>query len=98
MENGVVEKAVFNNQYNGGFGNYLILDFGGSWKALYAHLSEVYVKKGEMVKRGQIIAGMGNTGRVFPPPTASRPLNAVHLHAELQFDGEYVNILKYLNL
>jgi len=53
---------------------------------LYAHCSSLYVSVGERVKQGQVIAGMGCTGRA----------NGVHLHFELKINGENVDPLPYL--
>jgi hypothetical protein len=56
-------------------GNHIVLDLGGGVFALYAHLQKgsVKVAKGEQVKRGQVLAKLGNTGNTSGP----------HLHFQL---------------
>jgi murein DD-endopeptidase MepM/ murein hydrolase activator NlpD len=52
----------------------------------YAHASEAYVKKGDLVKRGQKIAAVGSTGRSTGP----------HLHFEVWADGSPQDPKKFL--
>ena len=67
---GVVIAAEFHPQ----FGNMIEIDHGGELITRYAHTSKVYVKLGDIVKRGQHIADIGSTGR----STGS------HLHFEVR--------------
>lgn len=60
-----------------GFGRLVILNHGFSLKTYYAHLSSVTVKKGQKIKRGDIIAYSGNTGVSTAP----------HLHYEVHYRG-----------
>lgn len=60
-----------------GFGRLVILNHGFSLKTYYAHLSSVSVKKGQKIKRGDIIAYSGNTGVSTAP----------HLHYEVHYRG-----------
>ena len=53
---------------------------------LYGHLSTIYVKEGEMVKRGQVIGLIGSTGRSTGP----------HLHYEVFYKGKNINPVEYL--
>ena len=60
--------------YNGGYGQYVVLQHPNGTQTLYAHLSKNYVGIGEYVTQGQTIGAMGNTGR----STGS------HLHFEIR--------------
>jgi len=70
----------------GGYGYVVIIAHPGGWKSLYGHLSRVYVKEGQYVKQGQVVAKSGNTGRSTGP----------HLHFELIKQGDHTNPRKYL--
>jgi murein DD-endopeptidase MepM/ murein hydrolase activator NlpD len=60
--------------YNGGYGNMVIISHANGVQTLYAHMREVYVRQGETVIQGQVIGGIGNTGRSTGP----------HLHFEVR--------------
>ncbi|TYL47493.1 peptidoglycan DD-metalloendopeptidase family protein [Marinomonas sp. IMCC 4694] len=62
-------------------GKYIVLDYTGPYGSRYLHLSKVLVKNGQRVKRGQVIALSGNTGRT----------TGAHLHYELHIKGKPVN-------
>ena len=51
------------------------------FKTSYSHLAEILVNEGDLVKRGELIGFMGETGRVTGP----------HLHFEVIFIGEKLN-------
>ncbi len=61
----------------GGYGNVLVLDHGNGVRTRYGHLSRIFVKLGDHVKRGQKVAAIGNTGRSTGP----------HLHYEVRING-----------
>lgn len=73
--------------YNGGYGHQVLLNHGFGYKTRYAHLSDVLVHVGDSVKRGQLIARVGNTGRSTGP----------HLHYEVIHKGVPVNPINYFN-
>jgi murein DD-endopeptidase MepM/ murein hydrolase activator NlpD len=62
-------------------GNCVVLDHGQGLLTLYLHLSEIQVKQGERVERGQEIGLSGGTGRATGP----------HLHLAVRWQGVYLN-------
>lgn len=48
--------------YNGGYGLYVVIDFTDGRQAIFGHMSKVIVEAGDVVKRGEIIGYVGNTG------------------------------------
>jgi murein DD-endopeptidase MepM/ murein hydrolase activator NlpD len=69
--------VVVVQEYHEAYGNMVELDHGNQLITRYAHASQVYVKKGDIVKRGQRIADVGSTGRSTGP----------HLHFEVWVAG-----------
>ncbi len=69
-------------------GNYILIDHGGGVIALYAHLSDVYVKKGDTVRQGSMIARSGATGST----------DAVGLYFELSYHGKVIDPRSYVKL
>jgi murein DD-endopeptidase MepM/ murein hydrolase activator NlpD len=80
---GIVERAA----WTGGYGNMVELEHGRGLETRYGHLSKILVAQGQRVKRGDVIALMGSTGR----STGS------HLHYEVRMDGRAVNPVPYLD-
>ena len=80
---GKVIKAGYNN---GGYGNLIVIEHGNNMKTYYAHLSEIYVNVGDMVKKDDIIGAVGSTGNSTGP----------HLHFELRVDNQPVDPIKYI--
>ncbi|MFN7132638.1 MAG: peptidoglycan DD-metalloendopeptidase family protein [Myxococcales bacterium] len=70
----------------GGYGKVLVVDHGYGVKTRFAHLSELSVKAGDRVKRGQKIGAVGNTGRSTGP----------HLHYEVRVNGVPENPRKFI--
>jgi murein DD-endopeptidase MepM/ murein hydrolase activator NlpD len=77
-ENGVVVYA--GNELRG-FGNLLLIRHADGWVSAYAHCDALLVKRGDQVKRGQVIARVGQTGAVSSP----------QLHFELRKSGQAVD-------
>jgi murein DD-endopeptidase MepM/ murein hydrolase activator NlpD len=70
----------------GNYGRMIAINHGYNMKTRYGHLHKYRVKKGDRVKRGQIIAEVGKTGRCTGP----------HLHYEVLLSGVPVNPLRYI--
>ena len=68
-----------------GFGRHIIIDLGFGYQTLYAHMSKIEARKGQRVKRGDIIGYIGSTGSSTAP----------HLHYEVIKDGRKVNPVNY---
>lgn len=68
-----------------GYGNCIDLNHGFNYLSRYAHLSQILVKEGESVKRGQLIGRVGSTGKSTGP----------HLHYEVRFKDEPQNPVNY---
>jgi murein DD-endopeptidase MepM/ murein hydrolase activator NlpD len=68
-----------------GYGKYIVIDHGYGYQTLYAHMSKVAVRKGQSVKRGDVIGYVGNSGRSAGP----------HLHYEVVKDGKKVNPINF---
>jgi murein DD-endopeptidase MepM/ murein hydrolase activator NlpD len=80
---GVVVAQEFHFQY----GNMIEIDHGNDLISRYAHSSRTFVKKGDLIKRGQKIAEVGNSGRSTGP----------HLHFEVLVQGVPQDPQKFLN-
>lgn len=68
-----------------GYGNKVVIDHGFGYQTLYAHLSKFNVKRGQKVKRGDVIGYVGNTGFSSGP----------HLHYEVLKNGKKVNPINF---
>ncbi|MCA6518530.1 MAG: peptidoglycan DD-metalloendopeptidase family protein [Pseudanabaena sp. M135S2SP2A07QC] len=78
-------RVIYADWY-GGYGNAVIVDHGNGMTTLYAHCSDLYVKDGDVVAKGQPIAAVGSTGFSTGP----------HLHFELRANGEPIDPAAYL--
>lgn len=80
---GTVITAVTSDS---GYGIYVLVDHGGGYSSLYAHMSVRYVNVGDTVQKGQMIGRVGNTGNS----------KGAHLHFEIRYYGEKQDPLKYV--
>ncbi|MDW7692067.1 M23 family metallopeptidase [Flammeovirgaceae bacterium SG7u.111] len=80
--NGTVIKV---QNINRGYGKNIEIDHGYGYVTKYAHLSDFEVRKGQKVKRGQIIGAVGATGTTVAP----------HVHYEVLFDGHNINPIDF---
>jgi len=78
--------VVTGRNRNGGFGKMLVLNHGNGIITKYAHLSKYNVSKGQRVKKGDLVAYVGSTGRSTGP----------HLHYEVHKNGKLVNPMKFI--
>jgi murein DD-endopeptidase MepM/ murein hydrolase activator NlpD len=78
-------RVIYADWY-GGYGNAVIIDHGNGMTTLYGHCSELYVKDGDVVQKGQPISAVGSTGFSTGP----------HLHFELRANGEPTDPAAYL--
>lgn len=74
--------------YNASMGNYVMIDHGDGLYTVYMHASVLYVKKGDVVVKGETIAGVGTTGRS----------TGNHLHFSVRLNGQYVSPWSYLGV
>ena len=79
---GIVKRA---DNRASGYGKHIRIDHGFGYVSLYAHLSKYEAKRGQKVKRGEVIGYVGNTGRSAGP----------HLHYEIFKDGKKINPLNF---
>ena len=72
--------------YSSSMGNYVMIDHGDGLFTIYMHASVLYVKKNQVVVKGEKIAAVGSTGRS----------TGNHLHFSVRLNGEYVSPWNYL--
>lgn len=82
ISNGTVTHAA----KAGAYGYLVKVDHGNGVETWYAHTSKMYVKPGQKVKAGDVIALVGSTGNSTGP----------HLHLEIRINGKHVNPQQYL--
>jgi murein DD-endopeptidase MepM/ murein hydrolase activator NlpD len=78
---GLVGTAQFSNS----LGNMVFVNHGYGFETRYGHLTHFTVKKGEKVKRGQVIGYVGDTGLSV----------SAHLHYEVLYQGTYINPINF---
>jgi murein DD-endopeptidase MepM/ murein hydrolase activator NlpD len=79
---GIVSKIKRSKR---GYGNYVKINHGFGYETLYAHMSKYIVKRGQKVKRGEVIGYVGNSGISTAP----------HLHYEVRKDNKKINPMNF---
>jgi len=82
-DDGIVSQVLYRNT---GYGHSVDIDHGGGKMTRYGHMTEIYVKPGQSVQRGQVIGIEGSTGHSTGP----------HLHFEVRFFNKVYNPLNYI--
>lgn len=79
------DGVVVKMGWQSGYGNTVIIDHGFGYQTWYAHLQEFRTRIGKRVVRGEVIGGVGSTGKSTGP----------HLHYEVHVKGQVVNPVNY---
>jgi murein DD-endopeptidase MepM/ murein hydrolase activator NlpD len=80
------DGVVTHSKYDRGYGYTIEIDHGNGIITKYAHNDKLLVRKGQKVRRGDVIAYLGNSGRSTAP----------HLHYEVRINGVAQNPLKFI--
>lgn len=72
---GVVKTAGFSD---GGYGNHVVINHGYGYETLYGHMVRIKARRGQKIKRGEVIGYVGNTGKSTGP----------HCHYEVHKKGQ----------
>lgn len=83
---GVVEEARNRYRRNRGYGKTVLINHGYGFKTRYAHLSQILVKKGQKIRRWDLIGRVGDSGKTTGP----------HLHYEVIVNGKPVDPFNYI--
>lgn len=79
-------RVVSAERRDDGYGWNVVIDHGGGMETLYAHASAIYVRPGDTVGEGDVIAAVGSTGRSTGP----------HVHYEVRLNGVAADPLPYI--
>ncbi len=80
-------EVVYSGNEIPGYGNLILIKHSKNWITAYAHLKKIYKRKGSVVKKGELIGSVGNSGNVKSP----------QLHFEIRRGKDAVDPLKYLS-
>lgn len=81
---GVVKRSF----YNGGYGNFILIEHGNGYTSSFSHMQKRMVRAGDKVHRGQLIGLVGNSGRSTGP----------HLHYEISLDDKPINPYTFMQV
>jgi murein DD-endopeptidase MepM/ murein hydrolase activator NlpD len=70
-----------------GYGRVVEINHGNGYESLYAHNQEILVNSGDIIKKGQVVALSGNSGRSTGP----------HVHFEIHKNGRVIDPASYIN-
>lgn len=86
-ESGTVTQATNSGDYNGGAGNWVVIDHGNGYVTKYMHMQtgSVTVQVGDTVTKGQVIGFVGTTGASSGP----------HCHFQIEYNGEKIDPLSF---
>ena len=79
---GAVADVLFDAR---GYGNHVIISHGYGYETLYGHMSKIAVRRGQKIKRGEVIGYVGNTGASTGP----------HCHYEVLYNGKKINPINF---
>jgi len=79
-------KVILAKDDKNKFGKHIKISHGDTYETMYSHLSELKVKEGQIIKKGDVIGAIGNTGLSTGP----------HLHYEVSKDGEKMDPLDFM--
>ncbi|NQY73647.1 MAG: M23 family metallopeptidase, partial [Candidatus Margulisbacteria bacterium] len=82
------DGVVYYRGWYRGYGLLVALDHGYGYKTVYAHCSKILVKRGQLVKKGQLIANVGSSGISTGP----------HLHYEIRKWGKALSPKQFLDI
>lgn len=79
---GRITEAIYDNS---GYGRHVVINHGYGYQTLYAHMVKIKVKRGQSVKRGEVIGWVGSSGKSTGP----------HLHYEVIKKGAKINPINF---
>jgi murein DD-endopeptidase MepM/ murein hydrolase activator NlpD len=80
------DGIVIYTGWRGGYGKTVVVDHGFGLQTHYAHLSDYRVQVGQRVRRGEVLALMGSTGKSTGP----------HLHYEVRSNGQPLDPIRFI--
>jgi murein DD-endopeptidase MepM/ murein hydrolase activator NlpD len=80
------DGVVLRAEYDGAYGNFIEIEHADQFVSKYAHARKLHVQVGQKIKRGQLIAEVGSTGRS----------TGAHLHYEISRNGTIINPMQIL--